>query len=67
LVSFPERFFDSPDAGSVSPERGRISPHFQQRGGISRAIRRSFDTKFCDEQAGQERIMRAILPFFLSV
>jgi hypothetical protein len=67
LVSFLARFFDSPDAESVSPERGRISPHFQQRGGISRTIRRSSDTKFCDEQAGQSRIMRAILPFFLTV
>jgi hypothetical protein len=34
---------------------------------MSRTIRRSSDTKFCDEQAGQERIMRAILPFFLPV
>jgi hypothetical protein len=61
---FPVRFFDSPCAATVSPERGRISPHFQQRGGISRADRRSSETKFCEEQAAQSRIMRGILPFF---
>jgi hypothetical protein len=67
LVSFLARFFDSPGAESVSPDGGRISPHFQQRGGISRTIRRSFDTKFCDEQPGHSRIMRVILPSFLTV
>jgi hypothetical protein len=60
-------FFDSPDADSVSAGRGRICPHFQQRGGISRAERRSSETKFCDEQAAQSRIMGAILHFFLTV
>jgi hypothetical protein len=64
VFSFLVRFFDSLAPESVSPGRGRISPHFQQRGGISRAFRRSSDTKFCDEHATQARIMRAILPFF---
>jgi hypothetical protein len=61
------RFFDSIGTGSVSPGRGRTSPHFQQQGGISRTVRRSSETKFCDEQTAQSRIMGIILPFFLSV
>jgi hypothetical protein len=67
VIPFPVRFFDSSCAGSVSPERGRISPHFQHRGGISRADRRSSEMKFWDEHAVHSRIMRGILPFFLIV
>jgi hypothetical protein len=57
------RLLDSPVPERVSSAVGSGSPHFQHLGGDSATARLSADTKFCDEQAAQTRIMRAILPF----
>jgi len=62
LIRF-SRVLDSPVPERVSSAAGSGSPHFQHLGGISATARRSADTKFCDEQAAQWRIIGAILPF----
>jgi len=55
--------FDSPAPWPVSSSAGSGSPHFQQRGGISPTAPRSAETKFCEEQAEQYKIIGVILHF----
>jgi hypothetical protein len=55
--------FDSHAPGPVSSFAGSGSPHFQQRGGIPPTAPRSADTKFCEEQVEQYRIIGVILHF----